>query len=98
MEKTKTERRRKKRDCPRPRRPYRLTPEGLASLRSWVCRTKPWLLTSGPTTTAGKRRSSQNARKHGLRSADAERERAEGWAALRLLRLEAEEEEDNARV
>ena len=62
----------------------------------------PYGSAASRATTAGKPRSSQNARKHGLRSADAERERAEGWAALRRLRLElkaeAEEEEDNARV
>lgn len=35
-------------------------------IRNW----KPWEKSTGPRTAAGLRRSSQNARKHGLRSAE----------------------------
>lgn len=55
----------------RARRQYRLSPEGLASLRASAARVKPWERSTGPRTTAGRASSSQNAVKHGQRSAAA---------------------------
>ena len=37
-----------------------------AQIREW----KPWKKATGPKTTEGKRKASQNAYKHGMRSAD----------------------------
>ena len=55
----------------KPRRPYRLTPEGLAKLQANIQKVQPWKKSTGPRTPQGKARSSQNARKHGERSAEA---------------------------
>ena len=67
-------------------RPYRLSPEGLASLRETIERNKPWERSTGPRTEDGKARSSRNALKHGERSAAAEEARAIRTKLDRLLR------------
>ena len=51
-----------------PRKPYRLTPNGLRSLRAAIRTTRPWELSTGPATSNGKRMSSLNAFKHGCRT------------------------------
>lgn len=51
-----------------PRRPYRLSPEGLASLQAAARRNRPWEFATGPKTASGKAQSSRNAWKHGERS------------------------------
>lgn len=53
------------------KRCYRLSPEGLQSLRSTIHRVRPWRRSIGPRTAAGKARSAQNALKHGRRSREA---------------------------
>lgn len=53
----------------RPKRRYRLTPEGLASLRAAAERNRPWERSTGPRTTGGKARSRMNAWKHGADAA-----------------------------
>ncbi len=57
------------RSTAKPSRKYRLSPFGLASLRSNNQKVRPWERSTGPRTARGKARSSQNARKHGHRSA-----------------------------
>ena len=66
-----------------PIRPYRLTPEGLISLRSSAARTRPWDQSTGPKSPEGKARSRMNAQKHGERSARATASRG---AIARLMR------------
>ena len=66
-------------------RPYRLSPTGLKCLRAVALRNKPWLLSSGPKTAAGKARSKLNATKHGERSAKSRAAWRELNAALRSL-------------
>ena len=72
-----------KRDC---RRQYRLSVEGLASLRRAVRQTKPWETTPGPVTSSGKAHSRMNALKHGERTAAARRAQLEISASLRALK------------
>lgn len=43
-------------------------PERLAAQREVVQKSKPWEKSTGPVTDAGKKRSSQNGRVHGLYS------------------------------
>ena len=66
------------------KRRYRLSPEGLQSLRSAVHRVRPWRRSTGPRTRAGRARSAQNALKHGRRSqaAIAEQRCLWGWGRL----------------
>ena len=54
---------------PVPKRPYRLSSAGLERLRSSIQKSRPWEHATGPRTAQGKSRSSQNALKHGMRSA-----------------------------
>ena len=68
------------------RRSYRLSPEGLASLRASAMQNKPWEKSTWPRTRQGKARSSQNALKHGLRRAEAIADRREVSEMLHLLR------------
>lgn len=67
------------------RRSYRLTPEGLASLRSSALRLRPWERSTGPRTPSGKAVTRQNALKHGQRSAEEVRRRREVSDTFRLL-------------
>lgn len=76
----------------RPRRPYRLTPDGRARLRAAALRTRPWESSTGPKTANGKARSRLNGWKHGLRSAaarEAESEIAECLRAAPVAELHA---------
>ena len=50
-------------------RPYVLTEPGRLALRRTIRRTRPWRWTRGPSTPAGKRRSSANSLRHGRRRA-----------------------------
>src|SRR4051794_33660518 len=75
-------------DASRPRRRrYRLSPQGLASLRAAAARTRPWLLSTGPRTDAGKAVSRMNALLHGERTAKREAERREVTELFRLARF-----------
>ena len=65
---------------------YRLSLDGLRSLRASVYRVKPWTRSTGPRTLRGKRRSKMNALKHGERSARAIAVRKEINLAFRILR------------
>src|SRR5687768_8895726 len=76
-----------------PRRPYRLSPEGLSSLRESARQVMPWRHSTGPRTASGKARSSMNAMKHGERSAERVESRQLVHYALRLLRAEGEAEQ-----
>ncbi len=49
------------------KRPYCLTAAGLESLRASAAKHRPWLKSTGPTSEAGRGRSSKNATKHGQR-------------------------------
>ena len=55
----------------RPKRHYRLSPEGRASLRESAGRNQPWSNSTGPRTGRGKERSKMNAYRHGARSEEA---------------------------
>lgn len=77
--------RRTKLDRRRPR-PYRLTPEGLASLQRAARQKKPWRWSTGPKTAAGKARASRNALKSGERTAERTAARRELNALLRAMR------------
>jgi hypothetical protein len=88
-----------KRDCPPPTpRHYRLSPEGLKSLRDAIRRVKPWQTTPGPRTAVGKARSKLNALKHGERAAERIAARREQWAILRVPREERQEDDAAAHV
>ncbi len=69
-----------------PRRRYRLTPAGLASLRASIRRVTPWERSTGPRTLEGKARSRLNATKHGERSAEAMARRRELTTMFAVLR------------
>ena len=64
-----------------PKRPFSL----VESYRQACLRTKPWLHSTGPRTPEGKRRSSQNARKHGRYSRETKRKRAIYRAQFQLM-------------
>ena len=68
------------------RRPYQLTPAGLASLRSSAQCAKPWTRSTGPRTPDGKARSRMNAMKHGERSSEAVLRRRELTDLLALIK------------
>ena len=70
----------------KPRSPYRLSPEGLESLRASARRTRPWERSTGPRTAQGKARSRMNAWKHGERSAEATQQKRLSKELLSLLR------------
>jgi hypothetical protein len=59
----------------RKKRRYRLSKRGLAGLRRSIRETRPWSRSAGPITALGKKRSSQNALKHGLFSREFVEER-----------------------
>ena len=63
-------------------------------MRSSAQRVRPWQWTRGPQTAAGKARSSRNALKHGMRTAEAIAEKREAAELLRLCRMVMDEEED----
>ena len=79
---------------PRAPRLYRLTPEGLASLRASARLVKPWTQSTGPRTPEGRARSRVNATKHGERSADAMAWRRKLAAAFAELRAHAGPDDD----
>ena len=56
---------------PRPKRRYRLSPEGRASLKQTAAANRPWAKSTGPRTAEGKDRAKMNAFQHGARSAEA---------------------------
>lgn len=53
-----------------PKRSYRLSAEGLASLRESARRNQPWQYSTGPRTAKGKRVSSRNALRLGFYTAE----------------------------
>ena len=67
------------------RRPYRLSPAGLAALRASAFRNRPWCSSTGPTAAAGKARASRNATRHGERSMRTAAAQRELRAALRAV-------------
>jgi hypothetical protein len=48
-------------------RTYKLTQKGLQSLRAALKKNKPWKLSTGPKSSQGKKISSLNAFRHGMR-------------------------------
>src|SRR5688572_28133480 len=76
------------------RRPYRLSPNGLESLRASAMANRPWQWSSGPRTVAGKTRSKMNALKHGERSATTQLAWRELQAALRVVEEHEETKND----
>ena len=64
-----------------PKRPFSL----VESYRQACLRNKPWLHSTGPRTPEGKRRVSQNARKHGRYSRETKRQRAHHRAQFHLM-------------
>ncbi len=68
----------------KPRRAYKLSPEGLANLRAAAHRNRPWEHSTGPRTVQGKRRSSQNAFKYGFYTAEQIAQHRELRRSLRL--------------
>ena len=70
----------------KPRKPYRLSPEGLASLRASAAKTRPWERSTGPRTPEGKARSRMNAWKHGERAAEVAQQKRLSKELLSLLR------------
>ncbi len=79
-------------------RSYRLTPEGLASLRMSARRRRPWEHSTGPKTEEGKSTVALNALKHGLRSATARQELREINALLDVASGAASVDPSNARL
>jgi hypothetical protein len=49
----------------KPKRPYRLSAAGAAALRKSALKTRPWLLSPGPSTPEGKLAIRNNNLKHG---------------------------------
>ena len=70
----------------KPKREYRLSPQGLAALREANRRVQPWTRTTGPKTVEGKARAKVNSLRHGERSIVRMRERHEMAELLRMLK------------
>lgn len=70
------------------RRRYHLTAQGRQRLRESIQRTRPWEQSTGPRTSQGKVASSQNALKHGMRTAATQNANREFNQALRSLNLQ----------
>ena len=68
----------------KPKRTYKLSPEGLANLRAAAHRNRPWEHSTGPRTVQGRRRSSQNALKYGFYTAEQIAQHREFRRSLRL--------------
>ena len=68
------------------RKPYRLSPRGLKSLREAALRNQPWNHSTGPRTGEGKARSRMNGWKHGERSAAVTAIRADRIRMFRMIR------------
>jgi hypothetical protein len=75
--------------CTKPKRKYKLSRRGRASLRAAARKTQPWKHATGPRTETGKMIVSQNALKHGLFARDANEHSAGFKAHLRKMRVDA---------
>jgi hypothetical protein len=81
---------------PRPKRRYRLSPKGRASLLKSAARNQPWLQSTGPRTASGKERAKMNAYQHGARSEEAAARRKTIRLLLEFLREPRESAADIA--
>ena len=70
---------------PRPKRTYRLSPEGRASLKKSARQNRPWGKSTGPRTEEGRDRAKMNAFQHGARSAEAGARRTTIRLLLKVL-------------